>query len=360
MKRPSAGPSRKPNSSWTKPNRLRYSPVWASEERLGAGMAYLDGFVGTTGFSIFLSWLKQVGPLAGLEHGERLLAELVVVAEQRCEAHVDVVVVVAHREGLAAEVEQGDDLVGLDRALEAHQPPHGLFGDPAGLLVADDRGAVDGGDVHRVARGVVGHVAGAGEEAVAALEAGDRGPQAGVGEVCQRGQHAAVDLARADVRPPAVVDLDALVREHPLLQQGLRQEEDLADRHAVGPLAVEHVAARGAVDGGGLEQLPAVEDGLGVDLRRALARGPDGEVEMSPLALLGAPDPAEHGAADHVRALAQLPQLDVLGLGVERAREVVLVGLEAALTARLGLEELVQAAGLAGAAACRDARTAAA
>ena len=66
------------------------------------GIEYFDGSVGTTGLSISQA-VDQVVPLAGLEDGERLLAELGVGAEQRVEADVDVVVVVGHRHVFAAE-----------------------------------------------------------------------------------------------------------------------------------------------------------------------------------------------------------------------------------------------------------------
>ena len=62
------------------------------------------------------------------------------------------------------------------------------------------------------------------------LRRGDRGPQAGLGEVLERGEHAPVDLARADVVAAAAVELDALVGEHAALEQPLRQQQDLADR----------------------------------------------------------------------------------------------------------------------------------
>jgi anti-sigma-K factor RskA len=54
------------------------------------------------------------------------------------EADVDVVVVVAERERVLPEVEQRDDLVRADRALEQHQALHGLLGDAARALVAGD------------------------------------------------------------------------------------------------------------------------------------------------------------------------------------------------------------------------------
>jgi hypothetical protein len=56
---------------------------------------------------------------------------------------------------------------------------------------------------------------------VAALERGDRRPQAGLGQVGERRQHAPVDLARAHVGAAAGVELDALVGEHAPLEQRL-------------------------------------------------------------------------------------------------------------------------------------------
>ena len=99
--------------------------------------------------------IQQVRPLARFQDGHRLPAELLVSAEERSEADVDVVVVVAHRQRVRAEVEQRDDLVRAHRALEAHQSAHGLLGDAAALLVADDRDVVDPRDVDGVARSVL-------------------------------------------------------------------------------------------------------------------------------------------------------------------------------------------------------------
>ncbi len=252
------------------------------------------------------------------------------------EAHVDVVVVIRQRHGVAAEIEQGDDLVRPHRALEAHQQAHRLLGDPAALLVPEDRDAVDLGDVHRVPRGVLGDVARRGEVAVARLEARHRGLEARVGEVLERGKHAPVDRAGADVLPAAGIDLDPLVVEHPALEQRLGHHQDLADRQVVA--VAQGVLAVGAVDGRGLEQLPAVEDRLGVDPRSAAACGPDLEVEVRGLAGDGAVDAAEDGPADHVRADLEPAQADVPGVEAIGAREVVLEGGHAALATELRVE----------------------
>jgi hypothetical protein len=102
--------------------------------------------------------------------------------------------------------------------------------------------------------------------------------QAGLGEVREHHEHAAVDLAGADVLLAAGVDVDPRVGEDPLREQRLRQQHHLADREVA--VAVERVLARSAVDGGRLEQLPAVEDRLRIDLRSALAGRADLEVQV--------------------------------------------------------------------------------
>src|SRR4029450_6975772 len=68
-------------------------------------------------------------------------------------------------------------------------------------------------------------------------------------------------------------------------------------------LAVEHVAAGGAVDRRGLEQLPAVEDRLRVDVRRAAAGGADREVEVRRHAGDRPSDAPQERAAADVAAL---------------------------------------------------------
>src|SRR5918993_974697 len=74
--------------------------------------------------------------------------------------------------------------------------------------------------------------------------------------VIEPGQHAAVDLAGLDVLAPARVDRERRVSEDLLHQGRLRHQQDLADRRVVG----ERVFAGRAIDRGGLEQLPAIED----------------------------------------------------------------------------------------------------
>ena len=53
-------------------------------------------------------------------------------------ANVDVVSVVAEREGRPTETEQRDDLLRLQLGREQQGRPHGLLGRPARLLVAGD------------------------------------------------------------------------------------------------------------------------------------------------------------------------------------------------------------------------------
>ena len=218
---------------------------------------------------------------------------------------------------------------------------------PPALLVAEDRDPVHRCDVDGVARGVLGDVARAGQEAVAALQGGDARPQAGLGQVLERREHAAVDLAGADVVAAALVYLDALVGEDALLEQRLRQQHDLTDRHRAGlVLAVEHVAARGAVD----RPWPrAASSRRGSASGRCSARrGPPGgsRIPRGRPCRDGPADAADDRPADHVRALLERAQPDLARVEAVGPREVVLVGLVLAVLAGLGVELLLEAAGL--------------
>ena len=146
------------------------------------------------------------------------------------------------------------------------------------------------------------------------------GLQPGLGQVGQAGEHPAVDLARADVVAAALVDLDALVGEHAPLQQRLGQQQDLADREAVGLLvAVEHVAVRRP----GRSRWPRAASS-----RRGSAWGrfaglrgrPDGSRSPGgrPCRPRAAPTRPEHRAADHPRPDLQPAQAEALG--IERPR----------------------------------------
>src|SRR4051794_17864837 len=149
----------------------------------------------------------QLDPLLRLQDRVDLLRGLLVVAVERAPADVDVVGVVGHREGVVGAVErhQGDDLVRLHRALERQQTLDRHVGDRVRALVAVDVDPVDGGDVDGGARRVLGHVAGGGHVPVPALQRGHGRLEARGGEELERGQHAAVDRARADVGLAAAV-----------------------------------------------------------------------------------------------------------------------------------------------------------
>ena len=160
---------------------------------------------------------------------------------------------------------------------------------------------------------------------MAALERRHGRLQAVAGEVKQGGQHAAVDLPRPDVALAAAVDVDPAVREHAPHELLLAQQQELADRRVRGVGPEERVLALGAVDGGRLEQLPAVEDRLRVDPRRAAAGRPDLEAQVRHPSGPG-PEPAEDGAADHARALAERLGREVARVEAERRPEGELVG----------------------------------
>ncbi len=86
----------------------------------------------------------------------------------------------------------------------------------------------------------------------------------------------------------------------------------------------EGVLALGAVDRGRLEQLPAVEDRLRIDPRRAPPGRPDREVDVGVDAVLVGADPRQHRAGDHLRTDPDR------AVGAERGRVIdSLVGAEA-------------------------------
>src|SRR5207249_2146916 len=84
-------------------------------------------------------------------------------------------------------------------------------------LVAEDRDVVDLCDVDRVAGGVLRHVPRRGQIAVTAFERGDGRVQSRRDEELERGEHASVDLARADVVAAARIDVDVRVGQGTLL-----------------------------------------------------------------------------------------------------------------------------------------------
>ena len=163
-------------------------------------------------------------------------------------------------------------------------------------------------------------------------------------EELERREDAAVDLTELDVAAAAAVHLDPRIGEHEPLQRLLVHQQDLPDRQRPG-VRGERVGARGAVDRGGLQQLPAVEDRLGVDLRRALTRGLDLELSDAAPRTLGGAEAAEDRAADDLRAGTQRLELHVGGLGVD-AEDLLDAGpedLEGALGG-LALQHLLRAA----------------
>ena len=89
-----------------------------------------------------------------------------------------------------------------------------------------------------------------------------------------------------------------LVGQDPPLQRLLGEQQDAGAAEPRG----ERALALGAVDRRRLEQLPAVEDRLRVDPRRAAAGRADREVDVRVDALGAGADPAEHGSGDHLRA----------------------------------------------------------
>ena len=233
---------------------------------------------------------------------------------------------IGHRQRVvrAVELHQRDDLVRLHRPLQRQQAAHGELGDRAGALVAEDRDAVDLRDVDGVARRVLGDVARRGHEPVAAAQRRHRRAHARGGEELERRQHAAVDLAGADVVAAAGVELDARVGEHVLDERLLAHQQDLADRGLLGVGAEERVLARRAVDRRRLEQLPAVEDRLRVDARGAAAGRADLEQDVRRLACSRSCRCGRGSCRRRPRARAQALDADVLAVEAEDLREVAL------------------------------------
>ena len=237
-------------------------------------------------------------PLARFQ--QRLVLRFERVARfDRAVADVDVVVMGRFGEAdFAGEVFERDHLVGQHHALQLQDVFDQFVDQRPRALVADHVDAVDFGDVDRVAGRVLGDVAAFGEDAVAALERADPQREAFRAEVLEHREDAAVDLPLFDVFPAALVDVEALVGEHALLQRFLGEQQDAG----AAQLLVERVLPLGAVDRGRFEQLPAVEDRLRVDPRRALARRADREVDVRVGAVFALRDVGEDGARDHLRA----------------------------------------------------------
>ena len=132
-----------------------------------------------------------------------------------------------------------------------------------------------------------------------------------------------------------------------MLQRLLAHEQDLADRGVLGVRAPERVLAGGAVDRGGLEQLPAVEDRLGIDARCAATGRADLEEHVRRHLLLGAPDAPQDGAGDDLAAGLELLEHHVGALQPVDAGEVGLEG-RVARDDAARVEQLLLAAGAVG------------
>src|SRR6185436_7941107 len=99
--------------------------------------------------------------------------------------------------------------------------------------------------------------------------------------------------AGRDVLAPALVDLEARVVEHDALELLLAHQQDLPGRGAGAVGRGERVRAVRAVDRRRLQQLPAVEDRLRVDLRGAAAGGAQRELDVRRERLARLADAAE-------------------------------------------------------------------
>ena len=161
--------------------------------------------------------------------------------------------------------------------------------------------------------------------AVPALERGDGQPESVAGQVFHRRQEPLVDLTGADVGPPALVDRQARIGEHPALELRLRHQQDLAD---VGARVRERVLAGGAVDRRRLQQLPAVQDRLRIDPRRARPAGRMAKLTCG-ASLPVLPIRPSTVPATTCEPFAQLSQLHRVAVEVEDAAEVGLDGLVA-------------------------------
>ena len=149
-----------------------------------------------------------------------------------------------------------------------------------------------------------------------------RGLQARGGEELQGGEDAAVDRPGPDVALAAVVDVDSRIGDDPAGQRLLAHQQDLADRGVLGVGAEERVLAGGAVDRGRLEQLPAVEDRLGVDAGRAAAGRPDLEGQVGRHLGRGAPDAPEDRPRHHARARLQALEHHVIAVEAQGPADV--------------------------------------
>ena len=245
------------------------------------------------------------------------------------------------------------------RALELHQPAHGLLGDPARLLVAEDRDPVDRRDVDGVARGVLGDVARAREEAVAALQAGDasaagrtrpgtRASPARAGRSgrsgCRRGRTRRSRCARRRARGARAAASAAAGSG-----RSTSRRRRPCRRARCGPRRGRSAVASSSFQPSRI--------GFGSMLRRAAARRADREFEVR-RPCRARSGRCGRGSCRRSRASpCERAQPDLARVEAEGPREVVPVGLVLAVLARLGVEQLLEAAGLARARHDPDART---
>ena len=335
-----------------------YSPTWALDARLPLARACPSstaaststGEVGTSGLSI-----SAMRPIRRSHwSGFRICGELPVGiragAGQRRVADVDVVVVVGHREGRAAHVHQRDHLVGHHRrpgaastsrtSASVSEPGPWLprIGWPLISAMSTAPPVECWLTLPEVVRTEWPHLS----EVIVR-------PEAALGQVLEHRQDAAVDLAGLDVLAAALVDLEARVGEHAALELLLRHQQDLADGRAG---ALERVLAGGAVDRRRLEQLPAVEDRLRVDLRGAAAGGLDREVEVRAESRRSSPTRPSTVPATTFEPSRSGRISIVSRSNFEHAAEV---GLEALVAGEALGEQLVELAGEVGAADVRRA-----
>jgi hypothetical protein len=125
--------------------------------------------------------------------------------------------------------------------------------------------------------------------------------------------------------------------QDPLLELILAHQQDLADARVARAATEERVDPVGAVDRGRLQQLPSIEDRLGVDQRRVLAGRLDLEGQMRCAGRRVRPDPADDRTGDDDRALDERRQRVLVLCQVQDVGEVVL---EARDRERRGLDLL--------------------
>ena len=306
------------------------SRAWPCRSGRSAGSEYFDGLIGTVGLSISPRRSISLSHWLGLE--DRGVGRVGAARAARCaEADVDVVVVVGERERVVSALvgPQADDLARASstplscsrrRIVMSAIPPSCWLPRIGMPLIAATSTA-------RPYQWSETRPPPATNLECPHFSARDGRAQTRAGQVLEDDQDALVDQAALDVLAAAVVDVDARVGEDRAAELLLGHQQHLADGDRL--LVQERVLARRPVDRRRLEQLPAVEDRLGVDRRRALS--PAGwmrEADVRRLALLGHAHAAEDRTGHDLRALAQRLELDVVAAEAEDLGEVGAVGLE--------------------------------